>query len=355
MLLFVGDKTVGYWVEEPVRMNQQTVEYIPAEHNIKNQTNEILRIRKEQVNFVIYDLEQYSINATEIADEILNIHKAGNAEPIFLATSFLPSSELIIKLQKRGFNKFIFSYSDAEKKEELEKCMNGYYDAKSPEALLPVPEEENVLMPRKRITVSVGGACTRMGVTTIAMQLVKHLLYCDKKVCYIEINSSGFLENLMAAYNPEAIDEEKGKVTFGNVDMYWHQELIPDILHMDYEYFIYDYGAFKCPNFNKISFLEKDIKLMVLGSNPGEIQSSTELIRNIFYQDIQYIYNLTSPADQEDLLDLMEDKADQTYFAEYCPDMFHYVPASYYEKIFPQIKPEKKNVPKKKSWWRRKK
>ena len=202
--------------------------------------------------------------------------------------------------------------------------------------------------------VSVGGACSRMGTTTIAMQLVKHLLYCNKKACYIEVNSSGFLEDLMAAYNPDTIEEEKGKVTFGNVDMYWRQDLIPEILHMDYEYFIYDYGAFKRPDFNKISFLEKEIKIMVLGANPGEIQCSTELIRSIFYQDVQYIYNLTSSADQKDILELMEDKADQTYFSEYCPDMFHYVPASFYEKIFPKLEPKEEEPAKKKSWWRRK-
>ena len=353
MLLFVGDKTVGYWVEEPAKINEQSVEYVPADHHIKNQTNDILRIRKEAVKFVVYDLEQYTINATEIADEILNIYRAGNAEPIFLATSFLPSSELVIKLQQRGFNKFIFAYADSERKAELEKCINGYYNTTSPKELLPIKEEENIVAARKRVMVSVGGACERMGVTTIAMQLVKHLLYCNKKACDIEMNSSGFINDLLEAYNPEVVDDERGKVTFGNVDMFWRQDLIPDILHMEYDYFIYDYGSFKHPDFNKISFLEKDIKVMILGSNPGEIRCATELLRNIFYQDIQYIYNLTSIADQEDILELMEDKADHTYFAEYCPDMFHYVPAAYFEKIFPQVEYEKEEKPKKKPWWRK--
>lgn len=47
---------------------------------------------------------------------------------------------------------------------------------------------------------------------------------------------------------------------------------------------------------------------MILGSNPGEIQSSTELIDNIFYQNVNYIFNFTAKADQEDLLAMMGKK-----------------------------------------------
>ena len=98
--------------------------------------------------------------------------------------------------------------------------------------------------------------------------------------------------------------------------------------------------------------MEKDIKIMVLGSNPGEIQSSTELIDNIFYQNVNYVFNFTSKADQEDLLAMMGEKADVTYFSEYCPDMFTYIPAAYFEKVFPQLKviDVKK---KKRMWWRK--
>lgn len=353
MLLFVGDKSVGYWVEEPARINQQTVEYIPTALNIKEQTNDILRIRKEKVNFVVYDLEQYSINATEIADEIWNISKAGNVEPIFLATSFMPSSELVIKLQQRGFKKFIFAYNDSERKSELEKCMNGYYDTTTPEQLLDIPEEAEVLEKKHRVLIGVGGACNRIGTTTHAMQLVKHLLYCGEKACYIEVNSTGFVDALAEAYTPDEIDEEKGRVTFSNVDMYYRQDLIPEVLHMDYEYFVYDYGSFSDNQFNKISFLEKEIKIMVLGSNPGEIQLSTALISNVFYQDIHYLFNFTSPSDQEDLSSMMGEKQGRTYFASYCPDMFHYVPADYYTLLFPQIAPHQEETKRNRKWWKR--
>lgn len=357
MLLFVGDDIVGYWVEEPSKLNGESVEYVKSSLDIKEQTNEILRSRNEKINYVVYDLEQYSISAAEIVAEIYNIYQAGNAEPIFLATAFLPSSDLIVRLQERGFNKFIFEYSDGKKKSELEKCMNGYYDVQKPENLLDVAEK--ITIQKKRTMIGVGGACQRMGTTTQAMQLVKHLLYCGKKACYIEVNSTRFIQELLNTFEVEEHNENVGKVRFSNIDLYYRQELIPEVLQMDYDYYVYDYGVFNSKDFNKVSFLEKDIKIMVLGSNPGELQKSTELIDSVFYQNVNYIFNFTAPSDQEDLVANMGDKGQQTYFMNYCPDMFIYVPAKYYDYIFEQIGDdfsEKPNDTKKSKWpWGRKK
>lgn len=220
---------------------------------------------------------------------------------------------------------------------------------------MKLSDEEMLNNDKKIVKIGVGGACGRMGTTTQAIQIVKHLLFCGKKACYIELNSSGYLKQLMEAYTIDDADEKKGKVHFSSVDMYYRQDLIPEVLHMDYEYFVYDYGAFESKDFNKVSFLEKDIKIMVLGSNPGEIQYSTKLLSNIFYQDISYIFNLTAKADRKDLLEMMEEKADRTYFAEYCPDMFIYVPAEYYSELLPKVRPEVKDEKKKKGFFRRKK
>ena len=350
MILFVGDKSTGYWIEEPAKMNGQKVEYIPAAMDVKSQTNQILRLRDEKVEYVIYDLEQYSVNSTEIADEILHIYKSQNAEPIFLSTSFLPSSDLILKLQRRGFHKFIFAYSDTEKKSELEKCMNGYYDSVRPDTLLDIPAESEST--GDKIKIGVSGACSRIGITTQATQLVKHLLYCGERACYIELNSSHWLELLADTYTPDFHDPEKGKITFSHVDMFYRQDLIPDVLHMDYHYYVYDFGSYDQKDFNKISFLEKDMLIMMCGSKPGELQRSSDIINSIFYQKINYIFNFTAPGDRKEILDMMEEKAAETYFMDYIPDMFVYSPAEYYSKLFPNVTAKEENTGKKKrKWW----
>ena len=124
---------------------------------------------------------------------------------------------------------------------------------------------------------------------------------------------------------------------------------------MDYEYYVYDYGTFLDQDFNKISFMEKNVKVMVLGSKPNEIQKSTQLITSVFYQDIYYLFNFTAKADQDDLREMMEQKGERTFFTEYCPDMFYYEPKEYCKAIFPEVIPEKKDIkPKKRKWWNRK-
>lgn len=331
MLLFVGRAERGYWAEEPAKINGEAIEYIDENNDIRKQTNDILRRRNEKVNYVIYDIEQYGITTAIIANEIKNIYLAGNAEPVFLATEFLPTSDLVIKLQEKGFNKFIFSFTDTDKKNELEKCMNGYYDIQRSDKLMDIEEKNSTQ--KERITVGVGGACHRMGTTTQAMQLVKHLLFCGKKACYVDLNGGNFIVDLLNTFDVEEHDDVLGKVKYSNVDLYYKQEMIPEILQMDYDYYIYDYGVFDSQDFNKISYFEKSIRIMVLGSNPGELHKSTEVIDNVFYQDVIYVFNFTSPADQEELLENMGEKRNCTYFMDFCPDMFVYAPSNHYNKI----------------------
>lgn len=77
----------------------------------------------------------------------------------------------------------------------------------------------------------------------------------------MELNSTGFVQDLVEVYAVDSVDENKGKASYANIEMYNRQDIIPEILHMDYEFIIYDYGAFNSPDFNKISFWRKISRL----------------------------------------------------------------------------------------------
>ena len=70
----------------------------------------------------------------------------------------------------------------------------------NPEQLLDIPVESQNVGTKRKIMVGVAGACCRMGVTTQAMQIVKYLMSCGKKVCYVELNSTGFVQDLVEVY-----------------------------------------------------------------------------------------------------------------------------------------------------------
>ena len=105
------------------------------------------------------------------------------------------------------------------------------------------------------------------------------------------MNDYGFVEKIASYYTDVLEDKEMGRVTYENIDMYYNLNRLPDILNMEYEYYIYDCGVYEQDDFNKISFLEKNIKIIVGGSKVNEIEYMTNAISTTYHTDVKYIFN----------------------------------------------------------------
>jgi len=69
---------------------------------------------------------------------------------------------------------------------------------------------------------------------------------------------------------------------------------------------VFDYGVAGENGFNKISFLEKEQQIFVVGSKPGgEFEKTYDVIKNNFYNNVFYIYNFVAEGEQEDIKELM--------------------------------------------------
>lgn len=185
--------------------------------------------------------------------------------------------------------------------------------------------------------IGIAGAVQRMGTTTQAIQLVKYLMYKGYKACYIQMNNHGYVEELIDSYEGVEIEEVIGKAVYQEVEMYYKLEKLPEVLKRDYDYFVYDYGVFSDRDFNKISFLEKDLQIFTVGTKPGEFMKTYQLIENNFYNSVLYIFNFVVDDKQErdDIYELMAEKEDVTFFAPDCRDPFRLCQTEFYESLFP--------------------
>lgn len=359
MIIFVGKMDQGYFVEEYASRSNAKFKCIPENGDIKKQTNAILNTKGCQ--YMIFDVEQYINSSDIIAEEIYRISKVNNAKPIIYASGYLSTSEIVIECLKRQITNFIFATSPGKKNDQLEKCINGYYDVNGMEEIsnIIITDEEEEINEIKKVfnfkSIAVVGTINRIGTTTQAIQILKCLLLNGYKACYVEMGNTGYVENLATFYESE-VDEDLGKVTFENTDMYFKSEKIAEILKLGYDYYIYDYGKFEDTNFNKISFLEKDLKIIVCGVKPNEMAATTEIIGNTFYSDASYIFSFVPESEQKEILELMEDKANLSYFSQYAPDPFTYCNSDIYQKI---LRVENKNSDNIKSkgrfFWRKRK
>lgn len=350
MILFVGADDRGYFVRETAKMQSQGLEFIEYSTNIDAQINKILAYQTCQ--YLIFDIEQYVDKADHLAEEIRRIQRANNSTVIIYAAGYDRQSKIVQELIFRGVTYFIFSANPGEAKLELERCLSGYFkDLEEDETV--VIEQRKQASKKMMVKIGMTGACGRIGTTTQALQLIKYLQLNGYKACYIQMNNSKYVE-IFEQYFNTIHDVYLGKVTFAEIDMYYKQENLAEILNQDYDYYIYDFGCYSDTDFNKTSFLEKDVRMFILGSKANEIKQTDEVIRNEYYKDVSYLFSFVSEQEQPDVLELMEDRATNTYFSKYVPDPFVYVPNEIYKKLLPVEKKVVRSNPKKRGLFRKK-
>lgn len=331
-MLFVGKSERGYFVEEYAREKGMEFNCIPARTSIYKQVNPIL---ETNCSYVIYDIEQFIDDAEDVAQEIYRIYKANNAKVIIFAPGYLPDATIIQALHRFGFNNFIFAVLMAEMKDQLQKCINGYYDNNPDEQVVAIEVQRSNDRQRTYTTIAVSGSMSRIGTTTQAMQMCKYLLYKGHRVCYIEANQSGYVHKIRDFDTDAKYDEITEKVTFKSIDMFDNMQRIHEYLKMEYDYYVYDFGAWNDKEFFATSYLEKDIKVIVGGAKANEILHMTEVLRVASRWDVYYVFSFIADENQKEILELMEEQAKYTYFAKYVPDLWQWVPADYFSQICP--------------------
>lgn len=332
-VLFVGSLQKGYFIEET-----HDVKYTGEHLTITEQMSEILSA--EKYSCIVIDISQFSQLHSELVSEIIKIRTAKNCRIVIMAIGFSSKSLLIKQLRENGFEYYIFSPILSHQKKEFADAFAGVPTVFNDDELneyapginsAPAPEKKKI------ITIAVVGAGSRIGTTTQAIQMVKYLLLNGFTAAYIEMNNNHYVERLKRLYSVSEGEEEIGKVTYQSVDMFYKKEKIADILKLEYDYLIYDFGAFEDKAFNLINFLEKDISVIVGGVKPNEIDNITDLISKTLINDVFYIFSFSHISEHPDVLDLMDDKAQKTSFAIYSPDPFLYSADCnvIYEKIIP--------------------
>lgn len=331
MILFIGAEDRGYFVREVAKTQNHELDFVEYSTNIDAQIDQILSFKETE--YLIFDIEQYLDKAEYLAEEIRRIQRAKNCTIIIYAAGYSKESKIIQELVYQGITYFILSANPGEAKVELERCLKGYFkDLKDEgiETLTQVKAADG----KASIKIGLTGACGRIGTTTQSLQFVKYLQLKGYKACYIQVNSSKYVETLEKYFNT-IHDPYLGKVTLAEIDMYYKQENLSEILNQGYEYYIYDFGTYTETDFNKTSFLEKDIRIFVMGSKANEIRQTDEVIRSEYYKEVSYIFSFISELEKPEILELMEERATRTFFSVYAPDPFVYVPNDIYPKILP--------------------
>lgn len=362
MITFIGPPEKAFFAESVAEQYGKIVNLVPASGSIMTQEKRILNIPCE---YMIFDFDQYTDKPYILATEILKLKNANNAEAVIFAPGMSQDNMAIQEFQRYGINKFIFTLTLGERKEELRAILAG--EELKKEYTAYEDKQKQVIIKTNLKSVAVTGVMHRTGTTTQAVQLVKYLLSKGYNACYIEANQSGYVRRLSEWYSEEECKTEERvgsrgekqifKITVNHLDMFC-SDFLPEILTMNYDYFVYDYGVYTEQAFNKISFSEKSIKIVTCGAEPDELENTKNIMENVFYDNVNYIFSFVPETDREEVKTLMEEKAGNTFFAPYTPDRFLFSGDEMYDVLFPlEVKQaEEDSFEKKRRWfWGRRK
>lgn len=333
-LLFVGKKEKSYPIEEVAESNDIEVRYIDPLPHIGDMISDIIEANTE---WIVYDISEFIDEPDEIASAIKAICNTTNAKVIIYAIGYNIMSLGIRTCIEQGFKNFVLTYAYDERREEIRKCINGFYEANEPE-FIDIVKMELKDERREYRTIAVAGCCSRIGTTTQAIQIIKYFMLKGHKACYIQMNDFEYVENIVKYFMDVPVDQNLGLVTYNSVDMYFNLNRLPDILNKDYEYYVYDFGVFNRGDFNKVSFLEKNYKIVVGGAKVNELAEITRVLEETYMSDVKYIFSFIedNAETRKEILELMDDKADDTYFAPYAPEPFKLTPEyDIYEELLP--------------------
>lgn len=195
-------------------------------------------------------------------------------------------------------------------------------------------------IPIQKRTIGVIGSLDRIGTTTQAIQITRFLSNIGQSVCYVQDNNSNFLDMLIKYYYDVNVDTGSECILYDGLYLNRKKNLVYD---KEYEVEVYDYG---CPVNIPSDFFEKNIRIVVCGGSPDEIDRLTAMISQLYSDDkIYYVFSFVANHDKQNVLDIMSERKSKCYFAPYSPDCFAQISdenADMYYDILGIEKPKKK-------------
>lgn len=169
-----------------------------------------------------------------------------------------------------------------------------------------------------RSTVGVIGIINRIGTTTQALQITALLKMLSGRSCYVQMNQSLFLDDVIDYLYGVEIDSNTECIHYADLDLYKNRN---QVFSGNYEHEVYDFGAIDetVPS----EFFSKGTRIAVCGGTPEEVAQLTRFAPQLYDDtNIKYIFSFVPERDKNFILEMMGSKANNCYFAPYTPDYF---------------------------------
>lgn len=344
IVLFISD-TRENLIDNVINKNFLMLEKIKS----NNLTNFVTSNGKSlsHATHLIIDVTSLNDNENEVMSSINMLSKIY----IEMRIIVIADSENISKdLLRRIFDKEIYNIITTFTEDELEKCIvTGKTAEEANEFFVERPDlsnkeieykkEEQVsddeqevtkkaILPNKEfrkykpyISVAVCGSEPHIGTTHNALLITKFLHDIGFKVCYLEANEVQKIFYLKSFYSQNSnFNERKNLLQCFGIDIYSGFN-ISDVMSQNYDFYIFDLGVLT--ETKLVSFLTKDVRIIVSGTKPWELAFLNESINLIGTKNtVNFFLNLSIESEETKIRSFMENLHASTFFTEYATNPF---------------------------------
>lgn len=354
-LIYVG-KTLNNSLESLVKENNIiiTTRY-ENEFNITMLFREDLRAINN-TDFLVLDLSAFvgSSSNDEILKNLDKLRTNYEFRIILIASGFKRGNEILAECFNMGIYNLVTAQTDNKMYDQLKICLDekgmNYAQAsqfrievlskkKSNTSVINKTEYRKI---RQDVTIGILGITRHIGTTTWGINLLHFLNELPNiKACLIEANNHKDiidLADLEQVGNNMGIEHfmSAGEIRVGGMEMFYDLSKIGDIVAQKYDFYIYDFGEIgELTDTELASFLNKDIKFIIMGNCPWEykyISETFEKVRLSEEQDrLYFIYNFVKKEDYKEIKSQMGKF--NVYFNEIQEDSFELKSKEYLENI----------------------
>ena len=349
--MYIGRK-FNFILDEIKKTNDDFKFFNSYEFNILKSLNEILNPIYSKV---MIELDSLDNNNDEILSALKQLKRLNdNLSLGIIAIGYPNKSEFINNIREIGFynvyatldennttaiKDFIYNFYFEDITNEIDNILQNTELFNLTKKLDESFNEAPVEVKQNTITIGLLGSQKNIGTTTQALQIAKFLQHKNFSSCYIELNTTNYVDNVKELYN--TLQDENGHLVYNNISLFNHAEDIPYIKN-NFQYCIVDYGYLAKDTYIP-SFLEKDIKICVCGFKPNEFLYFKKLLKIMYkYDDVHYIFSFIAKSEQNEILNLFKESnknIDYVHFADFSPDPFVFNPGTntFYKNIINNI------------------
>lgn len=268
--------------------------------------------------YISIDITALKDNEEELIEAVVAFKKMFSTRIIFYVEDIKKNENLIKKVIDQGIYNIVSADTVDQLNKEIQKAISdiGIRKKEIELKLQNLYEDNTVYVPEyvfknKNISVAIIGTATKVGTTTMAINICNYLSDLGATVCYIEANRNNHIKDLPGYYN--GIEENENSIIFNGVRYFSLQSRNGD----DYNFIIYDMGIV---NSKMINTLKNKCNIIILcaTAKPYEIVAYDEAINLLGNINIHSIFSFV----QDESKLRIVNKYKKVLFSEYTPNFF---------------------------------